>query len=570
MKAAIYARFSSERQRVESLEGQIRECKEYANNNGITVVAVYEDEAKSATKDIEKRTDFLHMIGDSASGTFDAVIVWKLDRFARSLEEHVIYKSMLKKNNVKLISATETITESPEGILLESLLMGLSEFYVADMKVKINRGHKENALKAISNGGRVPFGYYLNKDRVYAVDPATAPIVEEIYKRYANGETIKSLIDDLNVRGIKTSMDNPFTRTSLSKLLSNRKYLGEYHYLDIVHENAFPAIISEELFNKVQDRRNKNKHAPAQSKAEEKYLLSSKLFCGKCGRAMLGESGKSKTGRVYHYYKCAGVKQRKGCDMKSVKKDWIENLVIARTVAMLMNDAVVEHMIDLVFDLQEQASPDIEYYKKKLAENRKAIDNMLHAIEEGVITSSTKQRLEELEETRTTLEKQLVVAELKDVHLSREQIAYYLYSFRQLDSKNENHRQKIIDSFVNAVYVFNDRIVLTYNYKEGTETVLLSDIQSSDLSNDRSTTNESTSDDSLRCFHSAMKSSGGFEPEMADLPRKILEFRSFTTLCFKGFSLCTSDFDHILTISREKTVVHMMTSCRIIGRGIKK
>lgn len=185
MKAVIYARYSSDNQREESIEGQLRECKEYAEKNGITILRSYIDRALSAKTD--NRPEFQKMVQDSAKGLFDTVLVWKLDRFARNRYDSAHYKAQLRKNGVKVVSATENISDGPEGIILESMLEGMAEYYSAELAQKINRGLRENALKGKNNGGRIPLGYQLGEDRYLKIDPLTAPIVREIYQRYAQG-----------------------------------------------------------------------------------------------------------------------------------------------------------------------------------------------------------------------------------------------------------------------------------------------------------------------------------------------------------------------------------------------
>lgn len=204
MNAVIYARFSSDRQREESIEGQVRECTEYAEKNGLTIVETYIDRALSASKETEKRLDFQRMIRDSSKRLFDVVLVWKLDRFARNRYDSAHYKNILKKNGIRVVSTTEHITEGPEGIILESMLEGMAEYYSAELSEKIHRGQKENALKGKNNGGGIPLGYVLGDDQQLKLDPLTAPIVREIFERYAGGETAWGIIRDLNSRGITT------------------------------------------------------------------------------------------------------------------------------------------------------------------------------------------------------------------------------------------------------------------------------------------------------------------------------------------------------------------------------
>lgn len=217
MTGVIYARYSSDNQREESIEGQLRECMAYAERNGITVIGNYIDRAMSArTAD---RPDFQRMINDSEKKLFDVIIVWKLDRFSRDRYDSATYKHILKKNGVKVISATENIADSPEGILLESLLEGLSEYYSAELAVKIQRGQTENALKGRNNGGTIPMGFRRGADGVLELDPSTAPIVQEIFRRYDNGESLTSIVDYLNKQGVRTSKGKPFRIGSMETVL---------------------------------------------------------------------------------------------------------------------------------------------------------------------------------------------------------------------------------------------------------------------------------------------------------------------------------------------------------------
>ena len=178
MNATIYARYSSAEQREESVEGQLRECKEFAGRHNMTIIGTYIDRALSARSDA--RPEFQKMIHDSSKKQFDVVLVWKLDRFARNRFDAATYRAILKRNGVKVVSAKENISEGPEGIILEAMLDGISEYYSAELSVKVRRGQKENALKCKANGGVSPFGYRVNADRYYEIDTLTAPIVLEI------------------------------------------------------------------------------------------------------------------------------------------------------------------------------------------------------------------------------------------------------------------------------------------------------------------------------------------------------------------------------------------------------
>ena len=301
MKAVIYARFSSDKQNEASIEGQLRECMQYAEYNGMQVIGNYIDRAFSAKTD--HRPEFQHMIKDSYKNLFDIVLVWKLDRFSRDRYDSAHYKRILKKNGVRVISATEAISESPEGILLESLLEGCAEYYSAELAVKVRRGMTENALKAKANGVRAPFGYYIDGDDKYQIDETLAPVVKEIYSLYLEGKRVKDIAKLMNARGIK-NRGYDMNYNSVFRILTNRKYIGEYKFGDILLPDAIPAIIDKDTFEDVQQRLKNNKKAPAMHRSEDDYLLTTRLFCGKCGAMMVGEIGTSHTQSKYRYYKC--------------------------------------------------------------------------------------------------------------------------------------------------------------------------------------------------------------------------------------------------------------------------
>ena len=469
MTAVIYARYSSDNQREESIEGQIRECTAYAEKNGITVVKHYIDRAISAKTD--NRPEFQQMIKDSDKKLFDIVLVWKLDRFARNRYDSARYKTQLKKNGVKLMSATEIISEGPEGIILESVLEGYAEYYSADLAEKVVRGQTENILKGRCNGGRGTFGYTLDSERKFHIDPLTSPFVLESFKKYNEGSTMKEIRDWLNENGIKNPVGGAFTYNSVEHMLKNRRYIGELKFRDVVVPDAIPPIIPLELFEDVQEKIAKNKKAPARRKAEDDYLLTTKLFCGYCGALMFGESGTSRTGEVHRYYKCATAKKHRGCKKKTVRKQWLEDLVVNQTMQLVKDDAAMESIIAKVMELQNKENTNIPLYEKQLRDAESGIQNMLNAIQAGILTSSTKERLEQLEETKRELEARIAEEKLAKPKVTEEFIRFWLLRFRKLDMSLKDQRQALVDTFINAIYLYDDKVLITFNYKEGTQTV---------------------------------------------------------------------------------------------------
>ena len=485
MNAVIYARYSSDRQREESIEGQLRECTDYAMKNNLTLLGTYVDRALSArTAD---RPDFQRMIADSAKGLFDVVLVWKLDRFSRDRYDSAHYEHVLKKNGVRVISIKENISDGPEGIILESMLEGYAEYYSAELAQKIRRGQHDNAMKCMNNGGNTPLGYTVDKKSgVLVINPATAPVVQEIFTRYANGDAISNIQKDLEARGVRSRRGNAYTVSVLSNLLKNRKYIGEYKYGDVITPDGIPAIIDKELFERVQNRMKANRKAPARSKAEEEYLLTTKLYCGCCGRLMAGESGKGAKGIVYHYYKCSGAKRRLGCKKKAIKKHWIEDVVVRLTVEKVLNDTAINRIADAILVMQEQGDTMTPVLKQQLQQCETEIRNVMKAIRQGIITETTKECLEDLEQQKDSLTASILQLQLERRKFTKEEIMEWIGKFKFGNIHDPAYRKEIIDIFVNSVYVYDDKIVFTYNYKDGSQTLTLQEIESalcSDLTN---------------------------------------------------------------------------------------
>ena len=473
MTAVIYARYSSDNQREESIEGQIRECTAYAERNGITVVRHYIDRALSAKTD--NRPDFQQMIRDSNKKLFEIVLVWKFDRFARNRFDSANYKMILKKNNVHLISVMEPIAEGSQGILVETLLEGMAEYYSAELSEKVIRGQTENALKGKCTGGTGTIGYKIDEEKFYRIDPLVAPFVLEAFQRYDNGEKIVEILNYLNEKGVRNMLGGKLTCSSMNTMLKNRRYIGELSFRDTVVPDAIPAIVPKDLFDRVQKRLEKNKRAPARGKADEEYLLTTKLFCGKCGALMFGESGTSATGRTYYYYKCATAKRRKGCNKKTVQKDWLESLVVQETMKLIQDDAMIERIVQLVMDFQNQENTTIPLLEKQLREVDRKLDNLMKAIEEGLFTRTTKERLDALEAQKDELTAKIADEKLRKPSFNADFIRFWLMKFRKFDISQQKQRKALIEIFVNAIFLYDDRMLITFNYKDGSQTIRFED-----------------------------------------------------------------------------------------------
>ena len=478
MTAVIYARYSSDNQREESIEGQIRECTAYAEKNGITVIKHYIDRAFSAKTD--NRPEFQQMIKDSDKKLFDIVLVWKLDRFARNRYDSAHYEYQLERNHVKLVSATEPISDGPAGIMVKSMLTGMAEYYSAELSEKVVRGMTENVLKGKYNGGTIPIGYTVDEEKFFQIDPLKAPFVVEAFQRYNDGATMKELMNWLNDSGVTTNRNQKFTYNSIQTLLTNRRYIGENRFKDIVMPDSIPVIIEKELFDSVQDKIAKNRRAPARHKAEDDYLLTTKLFCGMCGAMMFGECGTSRNKNVHHYYKCANAKRTKTCKKKTVRKEWLEDLVVNETMKMIRDDDCIQSIVDAVMILQEQENTVLPLLEKQMKDIERGIENLLNAIQEGILTSSTKGRLEKLEAQQKELEIRIAEEKLAKPKVSADFVKFWLTNFRKLDPNVKSHRETLINTFVNAVYLYDEKVLITFNYKDGTKTITFDEIAAKD------------------------------------------------------------------------------------------
>jgi site-specific DNA recombinase len=441
--------------------------------------------------------------------------MYTLDRFARNRYDSAIYKAKLKRNGVKIFYAKQPMPDTPEGIILESVLEGYAEYYSENLARSIKRGMKENALHGIPMGNP-PLGYKIGKDRQYEIDPVGAKAVEIIYTMYAEGKSKAQIVKWLNTHGYKTSIGNAFNKNSLYGILKNDKYIGVYRFDDVVLENAIPPIIDKKLFKKVQSTLQHNHAARAKSKAVEDYLLTSKVFCGHCGEPLVGECGTSKTGRLYHYYKCATRKKKAGsCDKKVEKKEWLEQIVVRFTVQQVLTDENIDKISTRTMEFIEKELQDtsvLTTLQEQLRETNKRIKNLISAIEQGIITPTTKERLENLEEERRNLEGQIAKEEIKKPLLTKERIVYWLESFKRGDIKDIEYQRRIIDTLVNSIYVYDDgdngrKLVLTFNISgNNTLTIKSSDLQDIIVQNTKNPNSKTSSD-----LHNLVRQKG-FEP----------------------------------------------------------
>lgn len=484
MNAVIYARYSSHNQNEQSIEGQLADCYEWAKKNDVTVIGEYIDRALSGT--VDRRPDFQRMIADAAKRQFEIVLVWKLDRFSRNRYDSAIYKTRLKKYGVRVISVMEKITDSPEGIILEGLLESMAEYYSANLAENIRRGQRESVKNGTFLGGNIPYGYRsVNKKLV--IDDRTAPVVRHIFAEYSKGVGKRELMDDLSARGFRNARGKPFSNSSVTRILSNTVYVGRYVYNGEVVEGLAERLIDDDTFEKVQSRLAVNKRMSGAATAKVDYLLSGKCFCGLCGASMVGDSGTSRRGEMYYYYTCGAKKKKSSaCSKQREKKGFLEWYIVEQTVEYVLDPSRAEFIADAVVKEYEKEFSDdgIAVIEKALKRLDSELDKLI-----DVLVDTPKQargriaaRMEQIEAEKTSYEGELAKLRIASHNkITKKEVLAWLSTFRNGDPLDADFCRRVIDTFVNSVQLYDDRIVVFYNIRGGREVLGIELIDALDL-----------------------------------------------------------------------------------------
>lgn len=424
-KVALYARFSSDNQRSESIDAQIRAMQDYCKQHNFVVVETYIDEAKSATTD--RRPAFQQMIKDSSARTFNILLVHKLDRFARNRYDSAVYKRELKKNGVTVYSVLENLDNSPESIMLEAVLEGMSEYYSQNLAREVMKGLRETAMQCKHAGGIPPLGYNIDPEsRKLIINDDEAESVRIIFDMYSKGYGYSAILDKLHEQGKKTKTGNEFQKNSLYSILSNPKYQGMYVYNrcsaktsvgtrnthlykedeDIIFvEGGCPQIVDTEIYEKVQAILTEHKHTGGRANAKENYLLSGKVFCRECGRSMVGNarySGRNKL--LYVTYRCPSRKY--ACSNKEQNRDYLESFIVELIEREILNANALRRLQRAIEKHAEKAQkPTESHLDRERKEIDTAIQNVTDAIEAGLISDALVARLKELEARKAELAK---------------------------------------------------------------------------------------------------------------------------------------------------------------------
>jgi DNA invertase Pin-like site-specific DNA recombinase len=464
----IYARYSSANQREASIEQQVEWCTALAARYELQIIDTYADKAISGRTD--NRPSFQRMMRDAKQGKFDYVLAWKSSRMGRNMLEAMINDAALREQGVTTIYVEEDFEDNAAGRFALRNMMNVNQFYSEALAEDVKRGMMDNAKKCMVNG-KISFGFRKGSDGRYEIIPEEAEIIREIFYRIIDGWQQSDILDDLNLRGIRTHSGGEWKRQSFGTLLRNEQYIGVYSYNGIRIEGGIPAILDHETFEEVQTILTTKNNPRGRKRNVEDYLLTGKLFCGNCGKPMVGICGTSKTGERHYYYLCQGKHNKSGCDKKNERKEKVEKAVINAVKSIIMDDETIDWLIagyqEFIDTMRGQSA--VKAMEKELAETEKGIENLMRAIEMGIITDTTKARMIELEEKKKDLAARIRIESRMLMDLNPDQLRFSIERFRDKNINDLGYQKELINTFVKAIYVYDDRLKIVFNRGPGDE-----------------------------------------------------------------------------------------------------
>lgn len=462
--AVIYARYSSHNQRDCSIEQQIEACMRHASAVKLDVVGTYADRAISGKTD--KRPQFQQMMKDAEQGKFHFVLAWKSNRMGRNMLQAMVNEERLRECGVKVLYTEEDFDDSAAGRFALRNMMNVNQFYSENMAEDIRRGMMDNAKNCKANGSP-PYGYRIAKDKSFEIDEAAAKIVQEIYRKAAEGYRLVDIWRSLNERGIKTRSGGEWNRSSFNKILHNERYKGIYIYKDIRVPDGMPRIISDELYFKAQEalRMKSNPRCSGRRRGNSVYLLTGKLFCGRCLSPMVGDSGTSKTGAPHYYYKCQKRKRQHACDKTNVQRDVIEKLIAKKIYDYCLRDDIIEKIADVTIEhnVKRMQESNVGILGDQLADVNKRIGNLMKAMEAGATSQNTIARFHELEDEQMKLNIKLNEARVNVVSVSKEQLIAGLRLFRKGNVEDKQTQAELFDLFLQAAFLYDDKLRIVFH-----------------------------------------------------------------------------------------------------------
>lgn len=464
----IYARYSSNNQRDESIEQQVAECRKFAASQGITVIEIYSDAAQTGRND--RRTSYQRLLRDAKKGTFEYILAYKSSRIARNMFNALKFENEMERYNIKVLYAKEEFGNNAAGRFALRTMMNVNQFFSENMGEDVKRALDDNARQGLANS-IPPYGYRIGEDRRFAIDEETAPIAKEIFQRVAAGEQYISIARDLNARGLRTRLGKEWNKSSFYGIVTNERYTGVYLFGNVRIEGGMPALVSKELFSEAQKAMKEKKRVRGRHNPNGDYLLTGKVFCGECREHMVGVSGTSHDGTTHYYYACSNQWNKQGCKKKAVRRDALEYKVTVTIKQFIVVDENIQWIADEVMSYQRRRDEDSErlLLEDDLKTTELSIGNIMKAIEAGIFTETTKSRLLELEEKKAELNRRIAVVKSQEIAVTREQIIEWLYSFKDGDPYSQEYRRKLFNTFLRSVYVYDDKLRIVFDIDDREE-----------------------------------------------------------------------------------------------------
>lgn len=498
IRAVSYSRFSSHNQRTESIDAQQRAIYKYIAENQYTPVGDYVDEALTGTN--TQRPGFQSMLDDAQKGLFDVVIVHKMDRFSRDVYDALDVQRKLALYGVRIESVIERFEETPEGQLQKVIQLGVGQYYSQNLAREVVKGLKENAYKAIHNGGIPPYGFDVDPDtKKYLINEHEAEAVRIMFEKLIQGWSYRELAEYLNLLGYRTKIGNKFSATSsFYDILTNPKYKGEYVFNRSVSKpkqlgmkrshrknkneeeiiripNGVPAIVDEETFELVQKLLKQRRRSKGQHKAKEVYLLTGLVECAECGSAYHGSSrigGRNKS--KYVSYRCSKRKKLENpCKCKEINKSLLDEFVVNQLYTTLLNPINLQQLHEEINvklkQKYEDMDQDLPQLQKQLDEVSQKISNLVQAIAMGGLSSldTITQEIQRLEHDKVKLTELVQENQVKkeSFTLTLDQLKQVLDESKEyMLSKHDDMVKYILSRFIHKIIIGNETVIVHYNY----------------------------------------------------------------------------------------------------------
>lgn len=489
--AACYMRYSSHAQdEGNSIEAQEKAIRKYADENNYELQYIYIDKAKTGTN--SKRSQFQKMVNDAQNGLFNVCLIHKTDRFARSRVDSVLYKSMLRKNGIDVISVSENFSKNKaERVITEGMAEVVAEYYSVNLANEVRKGLDVIASKGLHTGGTPPLGYDVGEDKKLIINEAEAEIVRLIFDRYANGYTYNAIAKELQAKGYKTKTGNEFSVASFSSILRQRKYIGEYVYNRRVAKDDFgsvnshkdkpeeeivripntvPRIIDDRTFKSVQERLALNKRKTVTYRANSSYLLSGLVVCGECGYHYQGNTRScGHNNNIYSSYRCGKKQNHKiGCGNSEIEKNRLETFVLEQMQRYLFTDEAIRTIVEKVnaysVSITKNQNADIILYEQELKSVEGQIKNLSNAIAKGVCDDILVEKINTLSATKNDIKHRIESIKPKELPpIVESDVRQALTKF--IDYMRENKEvecKAFLNKYIKKIIVYKDKVEVTF------------------------------------------------------------------------------------------------------------